>query len=77
MAEIKCPHCNQLFEPNEAIREEIEKELRTKAADWQKKKNEELMEKDHADSPKYLKDLFNASFHKVEVDYFNHRNYGE
>ena len=25
----------------------------------------------------YLKDLFNASFQKVEVDYFNHRNYGE
>lgn len=38
---IKCPHCGTQFEPNDAIREEVEKELRTKAADWQKKKNEE------------------------------------
>ncbi len=40
--EIKCPNCGHQFEPNESIREEIEKELRTKAADWQKKKNEEF-----------------------------------
>lgn len=39
---IKCPNCGHQFEPNEAIREEVEKELRTKAADWQKKKNEEF-----------------------------------
>jgi len=41
--EIKCPNCGHLFEPNDAIRDEVEKELRTKAADWQKKKNEEFM----------------------------------
>lgn len=40
--EIKCPNCGHQFEPNDSIREEIEKELRTKAADWQKKKNEEF-----------------------------------
>lgn len=40
--EIKCPKCGNIFEPNEAIREEVEKELRLKAADWQKKKNEEF-----------------------------------
>jgi len=40
--EIKCPKCGNLFEPSDAIREEVEKELRTKAADWQKKKNEEF-----------------------------------
>ncbi|MDZ4807043.1 MAG: DUF2130 domain-containing protein [Bacteroidota bacterium] len=43
--EIKCPNCGHQFEPNESIREEIEKELRTKAADWQKKKNEEFQVK--------------------------------
>ena len=43
--EIKCPNCGHQFEPNEAIREEVEKELRTKAADWQKKKNEEFQVK--------------------------------
>jgi hypothetical protein len=41
-AEIKCPKCGHEFEPNEAIREEVEKELRSKAADWQRKKNEEF-----------------------------------
>ena len=40
--EIKCPRCGHPFEPNDAIREEVEKELRSKAADWQKKKNEEF-----------------------------------
>lgn len=39
---IKCPQCGHLFEPNDAIREEVEKELRSKAQDWQKKKNEEF-----------------------------------
>jgi len=40
--DIKCPNCGHQFEPNDAIREEVEKELRTKAADWQKKKNDEF-----------------------------------
>lgn len=39
---VKCPNCGHQFEPNDAIREEVEKELRFKAADWQKKKNEEF-----------------------------------
>jgi hypothetical protein len=43
--EIKCPSCGHQFEPNESIREEIEKELRSKAAEWQKKKNEEFQVK--------------------------------
>ncbi len=42
--EIKCPNCGIFFEPNEAIREEVEKELRNKAADWQKKKAEEFQQ---------------------------------
>jgi hypothetical protein len=40
--EISCPKCGHTFEPNEVIRKEVEKELRTQAADWQKKKNEEF-----------------------------------
>ena len=43
--EIKCPNCGHQFEPNDAIREEVQKELRTQAADWQKKKNEEFQQK--------------------------------
>lgn len=38
---IKCPSCGSEFEPNEAIREEVEKELRAKVTDWQRKKTEE------------------------------------
>jgi len=40
--DIKCPQCGNVFEPNEAIREEVEKELRSKAAEWQKKKTDEF-----------------------------------
>jgi hypothetical protein len=43
-AKIKCPNCGTEFEPNDAIREEVEKELRTKMIDWQKKKQNELEE---------------------------------
>ncbi len=40
--EIKCPGCGTMFEPTDAIREEVEKELRLKMQDWQKKKKEEF-----------------------------------
>lgn len=39
---IICPNCNHQFEPGEIIREEVEKELRLKMIDWQKKKQTEL-----------------------------------
>ncbi len=42
---IKCPNCGHQFEPNDAIREEVQKELRAQAADWQKKKNDEFQQK--------------------------------
>ena len=38
---ITCPNCNYQFEPGEIIREEVEKELRLKMVDWQKKKQAE------------------------------------
>jgi hypothetical protein len=38
---VTCPKCQHNFEPTEAIREEVEKELRGKMTDWQKKKEEE------------------------------------
>lgn len=43
-ADIKCPKCGHEFEPNDAIREEVQKELRTQAAEWQKKKTEEFQQ---------------------------------
>ncbi len=38
---VICPKCQHRFEPTDAIRDEIEKELRGKMTDWQKKKEEE------------------------------------
>lgn len=34
--EIKCPNCGHEFEPTESIREEVQKELRSKMTEWQK-----------------------------------------
>ena len=45
-SEIKCPNCGHEFEPNEAIREEVEKELRSKVVEWQKKKDEEFKQRE-------------------------------
>ena len=41
-AEITCPNCGQQFELNDSIKTEVEKELRGKMVDWQKKKEEEF-----------------------------------
>jgi hypothetical protein len=43
---ITCPNCNHQFEPGDSMREEIEKELRGKMVDWQKKKDEEFRQKE-------------------------------
>jgi hypothetical protein len=40
--EIKCPNCGNEFELNESLKNEVEKELRGKMIDWQKKKEEEF-----------------------------------
>ena len=39
---IICPSCQHEFEPNDAIRDEVQKELRSQMADWKKKKEEEF-----------------------------------
>jgi hypothetical protein len=46
--EIKCPGCGHQFEPNDAIREEVQRELLTKAKEWQKRKDEEFKQKEAA-----------------------------
>jgi len=43
---ITCPNCNHQFEPGDTMRDEIEKELRSKMLDWQKKKDEEFKSKE-------------------------------
>ena len=39
---ITCPNCAHQFDPDDSMRDEIEKELRGKMVDWQKKKDEEF-----------------------------------
>ncbi|MES2330340.1 MAG: DUF2130 domain-containing protein [Bacteroidota bacterium] len=48
MAEFKitCPSCSTQFEPGDSMRDEIQKELRGKMAEWQKKKDEEFKQKE-------------------------------
>ena len=41
-APIKCPNCGHLFEPNDAIRDEVQKELRQKMMEWQTQKQKEF-----------------------------------
>ena len=43
---ITCPNCNHQFEPADGMRDEIEKELRSKMIDWQKKKDDEFKTKE-------------------------------
>lgn len=39
---IKCPNCGHQFEPTEIIRDEVEKELRTKMTEWQQQKQKQF-----------------------------------
>lgn len=43
---ITCPSCNNQFEPTDALRDEIQKELRNQMVDWQKKKEDEFARKE-------------------------------
>ena len=56
---IKCPNCGHEFEPNESIREEIQKEANLKAEEWKKKK-----EKEFADEKERLQKELEGSLRK-------------
>ncbi|MBN9295806.1 MAG: DUF2130 domain-containing protein [Filimonas sp.] len=43
---VTCPNCNQSFDPGESIRDQVEKDLRSKMVDWQKKKDDEFKKKE-------------------------------
>ncbi len=70
--EIKCPNCGHQFEPTDAIREEVEKELRSKAADWQKKKNDEYQAKLEEEKKKLQQSLEENIRKNVSAD-FEHK----
>ncbi len=45
---IKCPGCGNEFEPNDAIRDELQKQLRQQMKEWQQKKEEDFKLKEAA-----------------------------
>ncbi len=75
--DIKCPNCGNQFEPNEAIREEVEKELRSKAADWQKKKNEEFQVKLDEEKKRMQQSMEENIRKSITADFENKLNLAE
>lgn len=68
---IKCPECGNEFEPNESIRQEIEKELNQKATEWQKKKNEEFQVKMDEEKKRMQQTLEENIRKSISSDYEN------
>jgi hypothetical protein len=68
---ITCPNCSHQFEPGEIIREEVEKELRSKMVDWQKKKQAEYDQQLIDDKKKTQAELETAIRKSVGSDYEN------
>ncbi len=69
--DIKCPNCGHHFEPNEAIREEVEKELRLKVQDWQKKKDEEFSVKLEEEKRQIKKNMEDNVRKSITADFEN------
>lgn len=67
--QITCPNCGHEFEPNDAIREQVEKELRSKAADWQKKKNEEFQQRIEEEKKRLQESLEGNLRKSIAADY--------
>lgn len=67
--QITCPNCGHSFEPNDAIREQVEKELRSKAADWQKKKNEEFQQRIEEEKKRLQESLEGNLRKSIAADY--------
>ena len=45
---ITCPKCNHEFQPSDAFREEVQRELNIKAKEWQARKEEDFRQKEMA-----------------------------
>jgi hypothetical protein len=69
--EIKCPSCGHSFEPNEAIRDEVQKELKLKLLDWQKKKDEEYVKKLELEKGNIKKDMEDNIRKTIAADFEN------
>jgi hypothetical protein len=68
---IKCPSCGNEFEPNESIRQEMEKELNQKATEWQRRKNEEFQIKMEEEKKRLQQTLEENIRKSISSDYAN------
>jgi len=67
--EIKCPNCGHAFEPTESIREEVQKELRTKMSEWQKQQQQKLDDQLQAERKKIQLEMEENLRKKIVSDY--------
>ncbi len=65
--EIKCPNCGTVFETTDAVREEVQKELRSKMLDWQKQKEKEF----EVEKEKIQKETETTIRKNITVDFEN------
>lgn len=68
---ITCPNCGTQFEPNEIIREEVERKLRSQMVDWQKKKQTEFDQQLQDEKKKAQLELESALRKSISGDYEN------
>jgi len=68
---ITCPNCSHQFEPGDTMRDEIEKELRGKMKDWQKKKEIETAELLEAEKKKMQSEMQETVKKSLAADYEN------
>lgn len=70
-SEIKCPNCGHAFEPNEAIREEVQNELRQKMKEWSAKKTEEFEKKIEEEKKQLVAGLEEKMRKSIAADFEN------
>ena len=68
---ITCPNCSHQFEPGDTMRDEIEKELRGKMKEWQKKKEIETAELLEVEKKKMQTEMQEAVKKSLAADYEN------
>lgn len=68
---IKCPNCGHEFEPNDSIREEVEKALRLKMIEWQKQKEKQFDQQLSEEKNKLQKELEESLRKNISTDFEN------
>lgn len=68
---ITCPNCSHQFEPGDTMRDEIEKELRGKMKEWQKKKEIETSELLESEKNRIQNEMQESVKKTLAADYEN------